>query len=233
MISDPENTVFVSAVSLWEVWLKQSPGKLRLPPDFEERLARESFESLPLTAAHAREVALLPWRHRDPFDRMLVAQPRAAHRKLLTADEVAAAYGISRTGSAQPADAERAGFAGGEPGLRTMVIAEGRMAAAQLNRPAWGEDDQTRSGLCYIRVMVVRNISQAKAELSALIQEVMKGNEVILAKAGKPVARLVAYQGPRQPRKPGSMAGELWIAPDFDVLPDDTAEAFGIKAPSL
>jgi prevent-host-death family protein len=50
--------------------------------------------------------------------------------------------------------------------------------------------------------MVVRNISQAKAVLSALIQEVMKGNEVILAKAGKPVARMVAYQGPSQPRKP-------------------------------
>jgi prevent-host-death family protein len=81
--------------------------------------------------------------------------------------------------------------------------------------------------------MVVRNISQAKAELSALIQEVMKGNEVILAKAGKPVARLAAYQGANQPRKSGSMAGELWIAPDFDVLPDDIAEAFGTKAPGL
>ena len=93
LISDTDNTVFVSAVSLWEIWLKQSLGKLRLPPDFEERLARESFENLPLTAAHALEVALLPWHHRDPFDRMLVAQARAAHLKLLTADEVAAAYG--------------------------------------------------------------------------------------------------------------------------------------------
>ena len=81
--------------------------------------------------------------------------------------------------------------------------------------------------------MVVRNISQAKAELSALIQQVIRGDEVILAKAGKPVARLVAYQGPSQPRKAGSMAGELWIAPDFDVLPDDIAEAFGTKAPGL
>ena len=61
--------------------------------------------------------------------------------------------------------------------------------------------------------MTVRNISQAHAELSALIAEVLKGNEVILAKAGKPVARLVAYQGPSQPRTPGAMAGEIWIAP--------------------
>jgi prevent-host-death family protein len=77
--------------------------------------------------------------------------------------------------------------------------------------------------------MVVRNISQAKAELSALIEEVQKGTEVIVAKAGKPVAKLVAYRGPASPRTPGSMAGEIWISPDFDTLPDDIAEAFGAR----
>ena len=79
--------------------------------------------------------------------------------------------------------------------------------------------------------MMVRNISQAKAELSALIAEVQKGNEIILAKAGKPVARMVAYRGPAGPRKPGSMAGKIWIAPDFDTLPEDMAEAFGMREP--
>ena len=79
--------------------------------------------------------------------------------------------------------------------------------------------------------MMVRNISQAKAELSALIEEVRKGNEVILAKAGKPVARLVAYHGPARPRTPGAMAGEIWIAPDFATLPADIAEAFGMGEP--
>ena len=79
--------------------------------------------------------------------------------------------------------------------------------------------------------MVMRNISEAKAELSALIDAVQKGNEVIIAKAGKPVARLIAFRGPAQPRTPGSMAGEIWIAPDFDTLPDDMAEAFGIEDP--
>jgi PIN domain nuclease of toxin-antitoxin system len=93
LIANPEHAVFVSAVSLWEIWLKQSLGKLRLPSDFEERLAGESFERLPLLAAHAREVATLPWRHRDPFDRMLIAQARASGLSFLTADEVAAAYG--------------------------------------------------------------------------------------------------------------------------------------------
>jgi antitoxin (DNA-binding transcriptional repressor) of toxin-antitoxin stability system len=79
--------------------------------------------------------------------------------------------------------------------------------------------------------MMMRNISAAKAELSALIEAVQKGNEVIIAKAGKPVARLVAFRGPTRPRTPGSMAGEIWIDPDFDALPDDMAEAFGMKEP--
>jgi prevent-host-death family protein len=79
--------------------------------------------------------------------------------------------------------------------------------------------------------MVVRNVSEAKAELSALIEAVQNGGEVIIAKAGKPVARLVAYRGPAKPREPGSMAGEISIAPDFDLLPDDIAAAFGMKDP--
>jgi prevent-host-death family protein len=79
--------------------------------------------------------------------------------------------------------------------------------------------------------MILRNISQAKAELSSLIEEVLKGNEVIVAKAGKPVARLVAYRGPAKPRKPGSMAGQIRIAKDFDQLPADMEEAFGMREP--
>ena len=93
LISDPENTLFVSAVSLWEIWLKESLGKLRLPSDFEGMLAAESFESLPLTAAQARQVALLPWHHRDPFDRVLVAQAQVEDLILLTADDALTAYG--------------------------------------------------------------------------------------------------------------------------------------------
>ncbi len=73
---------------------------------------------------------------------------------------------------------------------------------------------------------MVRNISEAKAELSALIEAVQHGQEVIIAKAGKPVARLVPFRGPAHPRKPGSIAGQIWVAPDFDTLPDDIAKAF-------
>jgi PIN domain nuclease of toxin-antitoxin system len=92
LIRDPENMVFVSAVSLWEVWLKQSLGKLRLPDRFEERLAAEPFDNLPLTIPQTRLVALLPWIHRDPFDRMLVAQAQTEKLILLTADDAVAAY---------------------------------------------------------------------------------------------------------------------------------------------
>jgi PIN domain nuclease of toxin-antitoxin system len=92
-ICDPQNTVFVSAVSLWEIWLKQSLGKLRLPVDFTGRLAAESFESLSLTASQTRQVSFLPWHHRDPFDRMLVAQAMVEKLILLTADEALASYG--------------------------------------------------------------------------------------------------------------------------------------------
>lgn len=77
----------------------------------------------------------------------------------------------------------------------------------------------------------MRNISEAKAELSALIEAVQSGSEVIIAKAGKPVARLVAFRGPARPRTPGAMAGEISIAADFDRLPDDMAEAFGMREP--
>jgi PIN domain nuclease of toxin-antitoxin system len=95
LIHDPENTIFVSAVSLWEIWLKQSLGKLRLPPNFVERLAAESFENLPLTAAQTAHVGQLAWVHRDPFDRMLVAQAQAESLVLLTADEALAGYGTA------------------------------------------------------------------------------------------------------------------------------------------
>jgi len=93
MIRDPANMVFVSAVSLWEIWLKESLGKLRVPADFTDRLAAEDFESLPLTASQTRRVATLPWHHRDPFDRMLIAQAQFESLVLLTGDETLAVYG--------------------------------------------------------------------------------------------------------------------------------------------
>jgi PIN domain nuclease of toxin-antitoxin system len=93
LITNPENAIFVSAVTMWEIWLKHSLGKLQIPEDFEQALDQEGFESLPLTAAHARRVDTLDWHHRDPFDRMLIAQAQVAGMTLLTADGLLSAYG--------------------------------------------------------------------------------------------------------------------------------------------
>ena len=76
--------------------------------------------------------------------------------------------------------------------------------------------------------MILKNISEAKAELSALIEAVCKGEEVLIGKAGKPVARLVPYSGAAGPRRPGSLKGKIQIREDFDELPDEIAQAFGL-----
>lgn len=76
--------------------------------------------------------------------------------------------------------------------------------------------------------MRITNISEAKAQLSALIERVLRGEEVVIGKAGKPVARIVKYERQEVAREPGALAGQITIAPDFEELPDDIAEAFGV-----
>ena len=76
--------------------------------------------------------------------------------------------------------------------------------------------------------MLITNISEAKARLSALIEKVMAGQEVIIGKAGKPVAKLVRYERSEKPRKPGALKGKIKISDDFDELPKDIAKAFGM-----
>lgn len=93
LIGDANNTIFVSAVSLWEVWLKSSIGKLRVPSEFAQKLAAEPFTDLPLRAEHTSGVATLEWYHRDPFDRMLISQAKSENLVLLTADKALGAYG--------------------------------------------------------------------------------------------------------------------------------------------
>ena len=87
--------------------------------------------------------------------------------------------------------------------------------------------NQTRSD--YHLKMNLKNISEAKAELSSLIEEVAKGGEVLICKAGQPVAQLVRFCGQAKPRTPGRLTGKIKIAPDFDELPAEIAAAFGVK----
>ena len=76
--------------------------------------------------------------------------------------------------------------------------------------------------------MIVKNISEAKAQLSALVKEVQEGREVLIAKSGTPVAKLIAYHGAKAPREPGVLGGKIVIQPDFDELPGDLQVAFGV-----
>ena len=71
------------------------------------------------------------------------------------------------------------------------------------------------------------NVHEAKTQLSRLLLRVGLGEEVIIARAGKPVARLVAINATPQQRTPGSARGQMWVAPDFNApLPPDELDAF-------
>jgi PIN domain nuclease of toxin-antitoxin system len=94
-IRDPANSVFVSAASAWEVAIKAALGKLSADLDEIVRTSIEvGFEELPVTLAHARRVRTLEPLHRDPFDRMLVAQALEDGLTIATRDAALSAYGV-------------------------------------------------------------------------------------------------------------------------------------------
>ena len=85
---------YVSLASAWEVAIKTSLGRLRLAAPFGATVEASGFAFLPLTLQHVEEVAALPLHHRDPFDRMLVAQARVEALTLVTGDRRLAAYDV-------------------------------------------------------------------------------------------------------------------------------------------
>ena len=89
-IADPGNGVYVSAASAWEMAIKTGLGRLTAQPDLQSwlpaRLSTERFVPLPVTLAHALGVERLPFHHRDPFDRILIAQANAEGMALVTRD---------------------------------------------------------------------------------------------------------------------------------------------------
>ena len=90
-IADPANVVFVSAGSIWEISIKRSIGKLRVGDEVFD-IDSEGFELLTIDAADARAAGELPLRHRDPFDRMLVAQAQTRGLVLATTDRRLGSY---------------------------------------------------------------------------------------------------------------------------------------------
>jgi PIN domain nuclease of toxin-antitoxin system len=98
LLEDPSTQVLLSAASSWEIVIKHALGKLVLPEPPERyvpaRMARSATLGLPVEHAHALRIAALPLHHRDPFDRILVAQCQVEGLPLLTADGLLAAYDI-------------------------------------------------------------------------------------------------------------------------------------------
>jgi PIN domain nuclease of toxin-antitoxin system len=92
VLRDPANDVWFSAVSVAEISLKASLGKLAIDDDYVAALIASGFDELPFTAAHGEALKVLPWHHRDPFDRMLIAQATAETLTVVTADRQFAAY---------------------------------------------------------------------------------------------------------------------------------------------
>jgi len=87
--------IYVSIVSLWEIAIKTSIGKLEIQADLTETLQQYSIEILQMTISHIEAIRTLPHHHRDPFDRMLIAQAMTENLSLLTVDRHFALYDVA------------------------------------------------------------------------------------------------------------------------------------------
>lgn len=97
IISDPQNDIFVSIASLWEIAIKISLEKLTLTQplaDVLKQIAAEDIEVLSISPEHILQVATLPFHHRDPFDRLVVAQSKIEKLLVMTNDKIFASYGM-------------------------------------------------------------------------------------------------------------------------------------------
>jgi PIN domain nuclease of toxin-antitoxin system len=94
-LTDDTNQVLISAVVVWEVAIKRSLGKLEAPEDLAPTLLSAGAQPLPVTLEHAAAVEQLPWHHRDPFDRLLVAQALTEDAAIVSRDEPLSEYGVA------------------------------------------------------------------------------------------------------------------------------------------
>jgi PIN domain nuclease of toxin-antitoxin system len=93
-IANGENLVFLSAAVVWEIRIKEAIGKLDIPTDFQMILDQQPFEKLAIKVEHAQAVKDLPPHHRDPFDRMLIAQAVTEGLTIATHDPVFEKYSV-------------------------------------------------------------------------------------------------------------------------------------------
>ena len=93
LIADPANEIIVSAATVWEIAIKQALGKVAAPAGLADAIDRSGFIEAPIIAVDAENAAALEPIHRDPFDRMLVAQAVRLRTAVVTRDQVFAQYG--------------------------------------------------------------------------------------------------------------------------------------------
>ena len=93
-LEDTANDVVLSAISVWEIAIKRSLGTVTLPDGWPAALQRLGFQPMPISAIHAAAVERLPWHHRDPLERLLVAQAEVERCTLVTADRRLAGYPV-------------------------------------------------------------------------------------------------------------------------------------------
>ena len=94
IITDPDNLIFVSAATAWEIAVKRMIGKLEAPDDLPAALAANNFLELPITIDHSQKLYQLPLHHNDPFDRIMVAQAISEDLTFMTRDVKIALYEI-------------------------------------------------------------------------------------------------------------------------------------------
>ena len=98
ILKDPRNRIFVSVATAWEMSIKQKNGKLPLKTTLEECFRKSNFEILEIKLPHILQLENLPFYHKDPFDRMLVAQAIVEKLMIITADEKIKKYDVSVLG---------------------------------------------------------------------------------------------------------------------------------------
>ena len=94
LIQNPENSIFVSAASVWEISIKMGKGNFAVPDNFTELLYDEGFTELNITHLHAMHVLELPLHHSDPFDRILISQALVENLTLISTDNKFSLYTV-------------------------------------------------------------------------------------------------------------------------------------------
>ncbi len=94
LIENPDNAIYISSGSIWEIVIKKTLGKLKAPSNLVETLQMNDLKTLPITVEHALKVEHLPTIHHDPFDRILIAQCMVENLTMITTDPMITRYKV-------------------------------------------------------------------------------------------------------------------------------------------